>query len=68
MKDMQDTFSITSAYLLEKLAETPLDHGQKELLQTAMEFGYAAAFCESRCDMAGSTFQAHRDTGLHLNL
>ena len=58
--DMRDTYSRKSADLEKKLAKTSLTPEQKDLVQTAMEFGYSAAFCARTCDMNGNFSEAER--------
>lgn len=57
---MRDVFSEKQGSLEKMLSNAALTPEQKAAMLEAMEFGYAAAFCESRCDMNGSSFQAQR--------
>jgi flagellar biosynthesis/type III secretory pathway protein FliH len=48
---------------LKKILETQeLTKQQKEMLQTAMQYGYAAAYCSRTCDMNESFFAGMRYT------
>ncbi len=60
VQDMRDVFSRTSADLEKKLAKTNLTAEQKALVQTAMEFGYSAAYCARTCDMNDNFSGAER--------
>ncbi|MBW3022598.1 hypothetical protein KY308_00655 [Candidatus Woesearchaeota archaeon] len=54
-EDMQEVFSKRKTTLEKMLKDADqLAPAQKRLLRTALEFGYSAAFCESRHDMQGS--------------
>lgn len=59
-KDMREIFEEKKKQLEGTVTETVLGEEQRELIMTAMEFGYSAAFCQRTCDMNGSFSQANR--------
>lgn len=59
-EDMDNVFSKKHAELENIIETTELTEKQKKIILTAVEFGYAAAFCERTADMNGSYNAAQR--------
>lgn len=58
MTDMRTTQSEKKQQLKGLLKETTLTKEEKKLIKTAMEFGYASAYCARTCDMSQSFYAA----------
>lgn len=60
MENMIDEFSERKADIKKILETAKLTNNEKKTILTAIEFGYATAFCERTFDMNESYFQAQK--------
>tara|TARA_Y100000310_G_C20237515_1_gene603060 strand:- start:344 stop:565 length:222 start_codon:yes stop_codon:yes gene_type:complete len=64
MEDSRETYKEMKAELEKRLSETNLNQEEQQLLRTAMEFAYSAAFSARTCDMNEQHRQAeHYESG-----
>lgn len=54
--DMRKKVTELKSKLKELLEKESVTEGQRDLIATAMEFGYASAYCARTCDMNESFF------------
>lgn len=60
MGDMIDEFNAKGKTLRDKLSHMKLTPDQKKMIKDAMDFGYAAAFCEKTSEINGSYHAGER--------
>ena len=60
-QDMDTVFSQKQQKLAELIKKVKLDSEQKKLVVIAMQFSYAAAFCQKTLDIQGSFSEAYRE-------
>ncbi len=65
---MNDEFDEKSRTLKDKLSKVKLTIEQEEIIRIAMEFGYAAAFCERTADMNQSYSASERFKREYISL
>jgi len=58
MEDQRNVLRVKQVELEKLVADKKLTDGERALVRTAMEFAYAAAFCEARYDMNAMPWQA----------
>ena len=59
-EDMRNIFSKRQSDLEEMIETIKLTKDQKKMVLTAVEFGYAAAYCARTHDMNDNFLQAHK--------
>lgn len=57
---MKNDFSERQADIEKMLKTAELTDKEKKTILTAIEFGYATAFCERTCDMNGLYYQSQK--------
>jgi len=60
--DMREKVTELESKLKEQLKDETLTKNQKKIIATALEYGYASAFCSRTCDMNESFFAAGQYT------
>jgi hypothetical protein len=66
--DQIENFHKTQSELEEMIKNKKLDEETKKLVETAIDFGYSAAFCERTSDMNGSFYGSTKYTEKYIEM